>query len=150
MKKVKLLSFIILLSGCVGYAPTPIDFATDQRILRGIWKSQADSKENIQLNLSASYIDTSNYSISGTIELNSNAGLSIVGIVEGFDTHNYIRPQTSMPLLSVAKLKYILGGVNYNLHCTITRLNSAKPMIPCSVNKADAYSDTEPFTLQKQ
>jgi hypothetical protein len=68
----------ILLVGCV----QEIRFSSSETIFRGIWNgiaSQSDHVMAVRLNLTSEYVDTSTYTVVGTITLGTDAPLELKG-----------------------------------------------------------------------
>ncbi len=145
---------LFLLVSCID-VPKPILFASDERILRGTWQSFVGvfgAQEDIRLELTATYLDSAQYSLSGTIQLAANPVVAIVGVVEGKDTHSYIAPQIPAPRASIAVLKYTLTSTERILSCEAPRVLQAnsKPIISCQNNVGEAASSRKFSSLQKQ
>jgi hypothetical protein len=74
-----------------GPKPESISFATDERILRGAWRSlipgntEFDPGKQVSLTLEATYVDTTSYTVTGTFQVAGDAALSVQGLVKGGD-----------------------------------------------------------------
>jgi hypothetical protein len=72
----------ILLAGCV----QEIKYFSSDTIFRGTWNgiaSQADNVVAVRLNLTSEYVDTSNYTVAGTMTLATDAPLELKGKDQG-------------------------------------------------------------------
>jgi hypothetical protein len=87
-----LLLFLFVLAACT--EPERINFATDPRILRGIWVGtyqegmtfvyqEGSGGLPVRLELSASYSDERHYQVTGTLTLGTEPPLNLVGMMDG-------------------------------------------------------------------
>lgn len=101
-----LLGFILvgaLLTGC--YPREEVAFATDLRILRGVWEgnfqdaSEADQATELRLELAATYLSRTKYSFSGTIQLGDDTPQLIQGTAFGGQWEVYTQSTLIPPAL---------------------------------------------------
>ncbi|GHF62669.1 hypothetical protein HNQ07_004416 [Deinococcus metalli] len=90
-----------------------VNFASDPRILRGVWTGQvpvdAAAPSMLTLNLTATYQSDSSYTVTGTATLDGRTS-DVEGGVNGFGQYRYLRPQTS-PVPSGLSLRFTgIGG----------------------------------------
>ncbi len=77
--------------------PESINFNTDERILRGDWRSlisgnnEFDPGKTVNLTLEATYVDTASYTVTGTFQVTGDAALSVQGSVKGGDLQAYTK-----------------------------------------------------------
>lgn len=77
--------------------PESINFNTDERILRGDWRSlipgsnEFDPGKTVSLKLEATYTDTTSYTVTGTFQVTGDAALSVQGMVKGGDLQAYTK-----------------------------------------------------------
>ncbi len=79
--------------GCQPNCPPPppesINFNTDERILRGDWRSlipsdnQFEPGKKVSLTLEATYVDSSSYTVAGTFQVAGEAAQVVTGLVKG-------------------------------------------------------------------
>jgi hypothetical protein len=78
-------------------APESINFNTDERILRGDWRSlipgnnEFEPGKTVSLKLEATYVDTTSYTVTGTFQVTGDAALSVQGSVKGGDLQAYTK-----------------------------------------------------------
>ncbi len=94
---------------CGGPYPQPkpesINFTTDERILRGDWRSLIPGKDEfepgktVSLKLEATYVDTTSYTVTGTFQVTGDAALTVQGLVKGGTTQAFTKSgNRSQPL----------------------------------------------------
>jgi hypothetical protein len=77
--------------------PTSISFTTDERILRGAWRSlipgntEFDPGKPVSLTLEATYVDTTSYTLTGTFQVAGDAALTVQGLVKGGTTQAFTK-----------------------------------------------------------
>ena len=117
----------ILLAGCV----QEIHFFSSETIFRGAWNgiaSQADNVVAARLNLTSEYVDTSSYTVAGTVTLGPDAPLELKGTDQGSGVK--ITIQSPAPVLMfegqindgttrVATLSCSAYAGNDQRHCTL-------------------------------
>jgi hypothetical protein len=84
---------------CGGPYPQPesVNFNTDERILRGAWRSlipndnQFEPAKAVSLTLEATYVDTTSYNVTGSFQVTGEAAQTIQGSVKGGDTQTFTK-----------------------------------------------------------
>jgi hypothetical protein len=77
--------------------PESINFSTDERILRGDWRSlipgnnEFDPGKTVSLKLEATYVDTASYTVTGTFQVTGDTALTVQGSVKGGDLQAYTK-----------------------------------------------------------
>jgi hypothetical protein len=77
--------------------PESINFNTDERILRGDWRSlipgnnEFEPGKAVSLTLEAAYVDTTSYTVKGTFQVAGEAALTLQGSVKGGDTQAFTK-----------------------------------------------------------
>ncbi len=92
---------------CTNCDPKPesINFTTDERILRGDWRSlipgsnEFEPGKQVSLKLEATYVNTTSYTVTGTFQVTGEAALTVQGLVKGGDTQAFTKSgnRTSPP-----------------------------------------------------
>lgn len=120
-----LLGFIFVQPVCVDFCggpypqpkPESINFTTDERILRGDWRSlipgnnEFEPGKTVSLKLEATYVDTTSYTVTGTFQVTGDAVLTVQGLVKGGDTQAFIKSANrSQPLPPSAFAELLLSS----------------------------------------
>lgn len=77
--------------------PESVNFTTDERILRGDWRSlipsenQFEPGKKVSLTLEATYVDTSSYTVTGTFQVAGDAAQTVQGSVKGGDLQAFTK-----------------------------------------------------------
>jgi hypothetical protein len=120
-----LLGLIFIQPVCVDFCggpypqpkPESINFTTDERILRGDWRSlipgdtEFDPGKQLSLKLEASYVDTISYTVAGTFQVTGDAALTVQGLVKGGDLQAYTKSgNRNQPLPPKAFAEFLLSS----------------------------------------
>jgi hypothetical protein len=120
-----LLGLIFIQPVCVDFCggpypqpkPESINFTTDERILRGDWRSlipgdtEFDPGKQVSLKLEASYVDTTSYTVTGTFQATGDTALTVQGLVKGEDTQTFIKSANrSQPIPPKAFAELLLSS----------------------------------------
>jgi hypothetical protein len=106
---------------CGGPYPQPkpesISFTTDERILRGDWRSlipgsnEFEPGKPVSLTLEATYVDTTSYTVTGTFQVTGDAALTVQGLVKGGDLQAYTKSANrTRPLPPKAFAEFLLSN----------------------------------------
>ena len=82
---------------CPQPQPESVNFTTDERILRGDWRSlipsnsQFEPGKKVGLTLEATYVDTTSYTVTGTFQVEGEATQSVQGSVKGGETQAFTK-----------------------------------------------------------
>ena len=90
---------------CPQPQPESVNFTTDERILRGDWRSlipsdsQFEPGKKVSLTLEATYVDTTSYTVTGTFQVASDAAQTVQGSVKGGSLQTFTKSanRTSPP-----------------------------------------------------
>ena len=102
-----------------------VNFATDPRILRGVWSgimepnSSSRVGETVRMDLQASYVDTLHYTVAGTVKLGNDSPLRLNGAVYGESVERYVQPQVGpFPVRVSANITDANGNLMWTLNCS--------------------------------
>jgi hypothetical protein len=104
---------------CAGCPPKPesINFTTDERILRGGWRSlipgdtEFDPSKQVNLTLEATYVDTTSYTVTGTFQVTGDTALTVQGLVKGGDFQAFTKSANrTRPLPPKAFAEFLLSS----------------------------------------
>jgi hypothetical protein len=97
--------------------PESINFSTDERILRGGWRSlipgdtEFDPSKQVNLTLEATYVDTTSYTVTGTFQVTGDTALTVQGLVKGGDFQAFTKSANrTRPLPPKAFAEFLLSS----------------------------------------
>lgn len=90
----RLLALLLLLTSCIGRGE--LKFDTDPTIFRGTWIGQAQvsgqsQTSTLRMELTATYVDRSIYTVVGTLTFADDAALEVSGSVYGAGWESYVQ-----------------------------------------------------------
>lgn len=98
-----------------------IDFSTDPRILRGVWLGELRDPntdqlyQTIRLSLTATFLDSKEYRVNGTMQFGDLAPQNLAGVVQAGSKEQFVNGQTTVPRPDFTTFSFSVPSVNVSL-----------------------------------